>query len=373
MSFGIDNLPYGSVIGADGRRFAAARFGADVLDLSHLDPDLFAGGTLDAFLAGGRPIWTRVRADVVDALTADRYPLTPLADVTPVLAFTVADYVDFYASEHHATNAGRIFRPDGAALTPNWKHQPLGYHGRSGSVVVSGTDVPRPRGQFLDGDAVTFGPTRRLDFEAEVAFVVGRPGSRIAVADADDHIFGVCLLNDWSARDMQGFETPPLGPFLGKSFATSIGAWITPLDALAGVRTAPRQDPLPLPHLRETDPAHGLRLDLEVRINGQVVSRPPFGAMYWTYAQMLAHLTSNGSAVRAGDLFASGTVSGPDRGHRGCLLELTWNGTEPLDRGDGATGTWLEDGDEVTIAATAGAVTLAEVRGRVLPSVSADP
>lgn len=367
MSFGLEHLPYGSVVAADGRRFAAVRFGDGVLDLAQIDAELFAGGTLDAFLAAGRATWTQMRAAVTEALTADRHPVTPLAEVIPVLAFTVADYVDFYASEHHAVNAGRIFRPDGETLPPNWKHQPVGYHGRAGSVVVSGTDVHRPRGQFRDGARVTFGPTARLDFEAEVAFVVGLAGSGIAVGDADEHVFGVCLLNDWSARDVQGFETVPLGPFLGKSFATSVAAWVTPLDALAGARTATPQDPQPLPQLRETAPPHGLGLDLQVSINGQVVSRPPFAGMYWTYAQMLAHLTSNGSSVRAGDLFASGTVSGPHRDQRGCLLELTWNGTEPLGLDDGTTRSWLEDGDEVVISATSGQLTLAEVRGRVLP------
>lgn len=366
MSFGIENLPYGSVLDADGRRFAAVRFGDDVLDLSYIDADLFTSGTLDAFLAAGRDVWARVRTDVVAALSADRHPLVALADVRPVLAFTVADYVDFYASEHHATNAGRIFRAGGEALPPNWKYQPVGYHGRAGSIVVSGTDIRRPRGQFRGQDGVEFGPTRRLDFEAEVAFVVGTPGRNVTVADADEHVFGVCLLNDWSARDIQGFESAPLGPFLGKSFATSVAGWITPLDALADARTAPQQDPQPLPHLRESDPPHGLRLDLDVRINAQLVSRPPFVGMYWTYAQLIAHLTSNGSGVRTGDLFASGTVSGPDRDQRGCLLELGWNGADPLELGDGTTRTWLEDGDEVVISAAAGTVELADVRGRVL-------
>lgn len=363
MSFGIDNLPYGSVLAADGRRFAAARFGDDVVDLGLLDAELFAGGTLDAFLATGRSTWTRVRGDLVAALTAGRVPLVPLADVRPVLAFTVADYVDFYASEHHATNAGRIFRPDADPLPANWKHLPAGYHGRSGSVVVSGTDVVRPHGMIAAGQ---FRASRRLDFEAEVAFVVGTAGSRIAVEDADEHVFGVCLLDDWSARDVQRFETAPLGPFLGKSFATSVAAWITPLDALDGARVAPRQDPTPVEHLRETQPPHGLLLDVEVELNGTVVSRPSFGDMYWTYAQLLAHLTSNGARVRPGELFASGTVSGPGRRQRGCLLELAWNGSDPLELDDGSTRVWLEDGDTVTITAQAGDVSLAEVTGRIV-------
>ncbi|MGI8677666.1 MAG: fumarylacetoacetate hydrolase family protein [Jatrophihabitans sp.] len=362
MTFGIDNLPYGSVVGADGRRFAAVRFGDAVLDLARLDADLFADGTLDAFLAAGRPTWTRVRAQAVAALTENRHPLIALADVRPTLGFTVADYVDFYASEHHATNAGRIFRPDAEPLPANWKQLPVGYHGRSGSLVVSGTDIERPRGILGPGRVE---PSVRLDFEAELAFVVGVPGRRIPVGDADEHVFGVCLLNDWSARDIQGYETVPLGPFLGKSFATSIAAWITPLEALSAHRSAPHQDPTPVAHLRETDPPHGLRLDLSVRINGAAVSTPSFADMYWTYAQMLAHLTSNGSSVRTGDVFASGTVSGARRDQRGCLLELTWNGTEPIELADGETRTWLADGDEVSIGASADTVSLAAVTGRV--------
>jgi fumarylacetoacetase len=348
VSYGIDNLPYASVVDADGRRFAAVRFGDDVLDLGRIDAELFADGTLDAFLAAGRESWARVRAETGHALNADRYPLLPLAGRTPVLGFTVADYVDFYASEHHATNAGRIFRPNADPLPPNWKQIPLGYHGRSGSIVASGTPVARPAGMVAPGEVA---PTRRLDFEAEVAFVVGVPGSRIAAEDADEHVFGICLLNDWSARDIQAFEMVPLGPFLGKSFATSVSPWITPLAAL----DAAREDGRP----------HGLRIDLEVRINDTVVSRPHFADMYWTYAQLLAHLTSNGSAVRTGDVFASGTVSGPDPGQRGCLLELTWNGAEPIGLDDGTTRDWLADGDEVVIAASAGALTLGEVAGRI--------
>ncbi|MDQ2797632.1 MAG: fumarylacetoacetate hydrolase family protein, partial [Actinomycetota bacterium] len=212
MGYGLDNLPYGSVIDADGRQFAAVRFGDDVLDLGRVDADLFAAGTLDALLAAGRATWGRVRAEIVAALSEDRHALTPLADVRPVLGFTVADYVDFYASIHHATNAGRIFRPDAEPLPANWKQLPVGYHGRSGSVVISGTEVERPRGIVGPG---RFEPSARLDFEAELAFVVGVPGRHIAVGDVDEHVFGVCLLNDWSARDIQAFETVPLGPFLG--------------------------------------------------------------------------------------------------------------------------------------------------------------
>jgi fumarylacetoacetase len=370
MSFGLDHLPYGAVVDPGGRRFAATRYEDTVIDLSPLAPDVFAQGTLDRLLALGPDAWAQVRAAVTDVVAADREPRIALADVTPVLPFAVADYVDFYASEHHATNAGKIFRPDGDALPPSWRYQPIGYFGRAGAVQVSGTPVRRPSGQIRDGADVRYEPSRRLDFEAELAFVVGaasEPGRPVSVAAADRHVFGVCLLNDWSARDIQAFETVPLGPFLGKSFATSVAAWVTPLAALQQARVATEQDPLPETHLRESAHPHGLALDLEIAINRTVVSRPRFGDMYWSYAQMLAHLTSNGSGVRTGDVFASGTVSGPRPDQRGCLLELTWNGTAPITLEDGSTRAWLQDGDTVTISARHGTIELGEVTGSVVP------
>jgi fumarylacetoacetase len=290
----------------------------------------------------------------------------------------VADYVDFYASEHHASNVGKIFRPDNAALPPNWKHLPIGYHGRAGTVVVTGTDVVRPTGQRkAPSDAApVFGPSIRLDIEAELGYVVGGAtelGSRVTVDEAADHLFGVVILNDWSARDIQAWEYVPLGPFLGKSFATSISAWVTPLDALAHARVAlPGQDePRTLPYLSGS--AFGLDIHLEVAINDTVVSRPENSGMYWSPAQMLAHLTVNGASLRDGDLFGSGTISGPNRESRGSLLELTWNGTEPLTLADGTTRGFLEDGDTVTITAWApGAddarIDLGEVSGTIQPA-----
>jgi fumarylacetoacetase len=266
--------------------------------------------------------------DVVEPL------LHHVDDVTLRLPFTVADYVDFYASEHHATNVGRMFRPDTDPLTPNWKHLPIGYHGRAGTVVVSGTPVVRPHGQrrTADGD-IALGPTGRLDLEAEVGFVVGtgstlgRPVPRAAFAD---HVFGVCLVNDWSARDVQAFEYVPLGPFLGKAFATSVSPVGGAARRAAGARVPPpARDPLPLPHL-DDDRAEpwGLDLRLEVRLNGQPGVAPRRSpSTYWTAAQQLTHLTS-ARGVRTGDLYASGTVSGPGRDERGCLLELTRGGAE---------------------------------------------
>ena len=383
------HLPYGSVRDPQGRRFAAARLGDRAVDLTALTAggpfsDLFADGSLDAFLPAGRRAWTAVRRLLVDGLRDPRSSgigeaLRPLAGSTPVLPFTVADYVDFYASEHHAGNVGRIFRPGGDALTPNWKHLPIGYHGRAGTVVVSGTDVIRPCGQARTPDGrIRFGPSQRLDIEAEVAFVVGtgsRLGQRVAVAAFRDHVFGVCLLNDWSARDIQAWEYVPLGPFLGKSFATSVSAWITPLDALDGAWTAPPpRDPPVLPYLDDSATPAGLDLALEVRLNGSVISRPPFASMYWTPPQMLAHLTGNGASLRPGDLFASGTVSGPQQGQQGSLLELTSNGAVALKLDDGSTRGYLEDGDEVILTARAttsrGPIELGEVRGRVLPATN---
>lgn len=377
--FGIANLPYGVFDAGAGRRIGVA-VGDDVLDLGAVaarrTPDLaplLAAPVLNPLLAAGAPAWRLVREALTDWLTdpaaeGDVRPhLHPRAAVTLHLPYEVADYVDFYASEHHASNVGRIFGRT-TPLHPNWRHLPCGYHGRAGSVVVSGTPVRRPQGQRAAGD---FGPSRRLDLECEVGFLLG-PGSTgpVAAADVAEHVFGVFLLNDWSARDLQAWETVPLGPFLGKSFATSVSPWVVPLDALRAAEVdPPAQDPQPLPYLRG---GRGLDLALTVSLNGHVVSRPRFAGMYWTPAQMLAHLTVNGASTRPGDIFASGTVSGPVRGERGCLLELTWNGEEPLELPDGTTRAFLEDGDEVVLAATApGAdgtrIDFGEVRGTIAP------
>ncbi len=364
---------------------AGVRVGDSVLDLvSALGEDVFAEPSLNAFLAQGRTRWSDVRARITELLTEPRHrasverALHPLSGVRLHRPFEVGDYVDFYASENHATNVGRLFRPGGEALMPNWKHLPVGYHGRSGTVVLSGTPVTRPRGQRPGEGAPTFGPSRRLDFEAEVGFVVGvgSPlGSPVAVDAFAEHVFGAFLVNDWSARDIQAWESRPLGPFLAKSFATSISPWVVPLEALARARVRPPpQHPEPLPYL--TGSGHdGFDLALEIQLNGQVISRPPFASMYWTPAQMLAHLTVNGASTRAGDFYASGTVSGPHRDQRGCLLELSWGGAEPLTLPDGSVRSFLEDGDEVTITATAPgadgtAIGFGEVTGRILPAAA---
>jgi fumarylacetoacetase len=385
--FGLDALPYGAFSVGDGPPRIGVRFGDMVLDLSraaeaHRAPyaPLVAGPVLNPLMAAGPAVWQRVRADVRAWLESGTVEPVPLADVREHLAFEVADYVDFYSSVQHATNAGRIFRPGSDPLPLNWKHLPIGYHGRAGTVVVSGTDVVRPRGQRKapDEPAPTFGPSRRLDIEAEVGFVVGTPASRpVPVGAFAEHVFGVVLLNDWSARDLQGWESVPLGPFLGKSFATSVSAWVLPLAALDHARREPPPRDVPLlPYLDDAGAEPwGLDLAIDIEINGRVVSRPPFATMYWTGAQQLAHMTVNGATLRTGDLYGSGTVSGPDREQFGSLLELSWGGRDEVDTGTGKR-TFLEDGDEVVLRATAPGpddtvVALGEVAGRVLPAVSA--
>jgi len=391
--FGLQTLPYGSFTTRD--RPTEPRVGVAVgdrvLDLSAATyrlitgrADLFSSGRLDAFLDAGDRAWAQIRSALTRWLSSDHYRealkdlLVPAADVTMHLPFAVADYVDFYASEYHASNVGRIFRPGGEPLAANWRHQPVGYHGRAGSVILSGTPLRRPYGQFRpDGAAGPgFGPSARLDFEAELGFVVGVEtvlGEPVTVGRFPEHVFGVCLVNDWSARDIQSWESAPLGPFLGKSFGTTISPWVVPLAALEQARVRPpSRDAGLLPYLSEPDD-WGLDIEFQVSLNGHVISRPPYAGMYWSPAQMLAHLTVNGAALRTGDLYASGTVSGPQPGQRGCLLELTWGGTQPLVLPDGTTRTWLEDRDELVISATAAGpdgtrVGLGEARGMIMPA-----
>jgi fumarylacetoacetase len=380
--FGPENLPYGVVAPPGGDPRPAVRLGDDAIDLRRLaaggrldvPADTFEGSTFNRFLALGRPAWTAIRHRLVELVSSGgELPRIPLDAASTLLPVDIGDFVDGYASLEHAKNLGRIFRPDGDPLLPNWRQLPVSYHGRAGTVVVSGTPIRRPRGQTppaAPGAAATFGPEPRLDFELELGFVTGpgpELGTPIAGADAAEHIFGFVLVNDWSARAIQRWEYQPLGPFLGKSFATSISPWIVPLDALASRRVpGPRQDPPPLGHLR-VDAPWALDVDLEIELNGAIVSRTNGRGLYWNAAQQLVHATSNGATIRPGDLFASGTISGAEPGTYGSLIELTWGGRDPLDIPAGSR-TFLQDGDTVILRGSAGPVSFGEVRGRILPA-----
>lgn len=396
--FPVQNLPFG-VFSAPSRAWrVGVAIGENILDLAetsaagHLGDvgvphgALAAATSLNPLLACGPQVWRALRRRVSALLTTDdalrtdpdRY-LVAATDAAMGLPVDITDYVDFYSSLHHATNVGLMFRPDDPPLLPNWRHLPVAYHGRSSTVVVSGTPVVRPVGQLPGEGGPRFGPSQKLDFELEVGFVAGvaNPmGSRIAVADAEGHIFGMCLVNDWSARDIQAWEYRPLGPFLAKSFATTMSPWLVTLDALAPFRVdAPPQDPPPPSYLVAGEGA-AVDLALFVELNGEVITRPRFATMYWTMRQQLAHATVNGAAVTPGDLFASGTVSGENPDELGCLLELTWNGTKPVEIG-GQRRTFLTDGDTVVIcgrAAAAGATSIGfgTCAGTVMPATDLD-
>ena len=402
--FPLQNLPYGVFSTPEAGPRVGVAIGDQILDLDavakaglfdglELPAAVCASPTLNRFIALGRPLWREVRAWVAELLSAGNDELeaagiagraiVPQRDATMHIPIEVPDYVDFYSSIHHASNVGMLFRPDAEPLLPNWRHLPVGYHGRAGTIVVSGTEITRPSGQRrgADGGPPVFGPSIALDFELEVGFVTGDAnalGEPIPVGKAEQHIFGLCLVNDWSARDLQAWEYQPLGPFLGKSFATSITPWIVPLDAVEPYRVAPPpQDPEVLPYLR-TEGFAGLDLRLEVEIvpegaAGTTVTRTGFADMYWTMSQQLAHATVNGATAHAGDLFASGTVSGPEPGTLGCMLEITKNGTEPIMLDDGSERAYLRNGDEVILRGWCGAgdgplISFGECRGVVLPA-----
>ena len=350
----LEHRQWGVVRVAEGPPQPVLRDGDDVLIAARLPlrgdlAQALQRPTLNALIELGPRAWRVAQLAAAHAAPAARIPL---ADTTPVLPVEIPDFADFYASLHHATNFGRIFRPGAPPVRENWRHMPVAYHGRASTVVVSGTPIRRPHGQTQLG---SLSPTTQLDLEAELGYVCGpsREGP-IPIDRAHEHIFGVVLVNDWSARDVQRLEYEPLGPFLGKSFATSVAAWITPLGALEEARVAPPpQDPRPAPYLQQQDPWL-LDVDLAIELNGERVSRPQARHLYWTPAQMLAHLTVNGARLSAGDLVATGTISGPRPGTEGSLAEL----------GHGER--WLADGDEVVVRGRAGAIELAEVRGRVV-------
>ena len=377
VDFPIDNLPFGVVRppGDDAR--VVVRIEDHVLDLAAagIVPELTGRATLNAVLESGRESEIRERAGEL-LMAAPRHVL-PVDSVEVLLPFRVGDFVDFYSSRHHAENVGAILRPDDPPLQPNWLHLPVGYHGRSGTVRVSGTPVQRPSGLVPGPDGrPVFSPTRALDYELEVGFVVGGPtATRIRPDDADRHVFGVVLLNDWSARDIQGYESRPLGPFLAKSFATSISPWVVTVDALRPFLVdGPAHDQEPAPYLCGVRP-WGLDLHVEAHVNNTRVSATNFSVMHWTFAQQLAHLTANGATTGAGDLFGSGTVSGPTPSERGCLIERTWGGAEPITLADGTTRTFLADGDTVTLRGWCGGdgrprIGFGEVTGTVVAAVT---
>ncbi len=395
--FGPENLPYGS-FEHNGSTHLGVRLGDHVLNLGALIEAV--GGVeqqvaeaavhhnLDLVLAGGKAVWSPLRAwlqaTVTDpakggAVVDNAYSL---ADVTMKLAFSPADYVDYYASEHHATNLGKMFRPDEDALKPNWKHLPVGYHGRSGTIFGSGTDIIRPKGLRPDESGVpSFGPSRRLDIEAEMGFVLGgsAPRGEVSAKNATEHIFGVFLFNDWSARDIQNYEYVPLGPYLGKSFASTVGEWIVPFEALNSARIAPPARPFELaPYLQDEEDEHGpfgLDITLEVKLGSEVLSNPPYSLMYYTAPQMVAHMTVNGGSLRPGDMFGSGTISGPESNQRGSFIELSWGGKEPVSLMDGSEMTFLRDGDTVTMSGVApgpdgSQISFGECVGTITPATS---
>jgi fumarylacetoacetase len=389
--FPIQNLPYATFRNrGEERTRVGIAIGDMVLDATEAF-DLTATERVMSLPRGAR---TEIRRLVSGFLSkysngAERF-LTPLRDVELLLPCNIPDYTDFYASVHHATNVGRMFRPDNPLL-PNYKWMPIAYHGRASSVIVSGTPVHRPTGQIVSNPQgpPVYAPSRLLDYEVELGAFLGpsnKLGEPIPVAQAEDHLFGVCLLNDWSARDIQSWEYQPLGPFLAKNFATSISPWIVTLEALEPFRCAPparpEGDPQPLAHLASS--ANGaFRITLEVWLRTAPMQEPvrvshgDFASMYWTLAQMIAHHSSNGCPLRPGDLIGSGTVSGPEKENRGSLLEMTWRGSEPLELPTGETRRFLEDGDEVILRGSCEApgfrrIGLGECRGTILPAISSD-
>ena len=379
--FTLANLPFGVVQFRDRTLGAATRIGDEVLALADIEHDVpsevFRQPSLNAFAALGPDAWDATRLAVADHVRNGKATLVPIADVGEMLPFEVGDYVDFYSSKEHATNLGRILRPNTEPLLENWTRLPVGYHGRSASLAPSGTPVQRPVGLVRDPDGtVSRRPTSMLDFELEVGFFVGVGNDRsapIAPDDADSHVFGAVLVNDWSARDIQAFEYQPLGPMLGKSFLTTISTWVVPMAALRPfLCEPPQQDPEPDEMLKAARP-WGVDLELRAELvtaTGEraTVSRTNFRHLYWSFAQQLAHLTSNGSVVRPGDLLASGTVSGPGEGEAGSMIEATWRGERPLTVGNEKRG-FLADGDTVVLRGWAGdgeaRVGFGEASGRV--------
>jgi fumarylacetoacetase len=403
--FPLENLPFGVFQPKQGKPRVGVPIGDFIVDLSVLEklghfrsPEfggrkIFSEDSLNAFLALGRPAWRKTREILQHLLSAE----TPILrddprlrekifhaqkDVAMKLPARIHGYTDFYSSYHHAHNVGTILRGPENALMPNWKWLPVAYHGRASSVVISGTDVRRPQGQIKSPDASvpTFGPTKSLDYELEIAFLIGSGnslGKPVLIDRAIDHIFGFVLMNDWSARDIQAWEYQPLGPFLAKNFCTSISPWVVTLEALKPFRKPlPQQDPEPLPYLRwEKDITFDIHLEAHLQTSSMnaphVITRTNSQNLYWSFAQQLAHHTVNGCNLEPGDLLASGTISGATEESRGCMLELTWRGANPLKLPNGETRKWLEDGDRLTITGFCQGdgyrIGFGEVAARILP------
>ncbi|MHB8461998.1 MAG: fumarylacetoacetase [Vulcanimicrobiaceae bacterium] len=405
--FPIQNLPFG-VFSDGGLDTIGVAIGDRILNLAALadsglldgicEREILNAPVLNPLLSAGRVVWSSLRARLIELLKTDGDPalrelndrvlFVPQRDVTMRLPTQIGDYVDFYSSLEHATNLGKLFRPDGDPLMPNWRWMPIGYHGRSATVVIDGTPIHRPCGQRKAPNAPvpTFGPSARLDIELEIGFLTGpanKLGQRIPTSAARDHVFGLVLVNDWSARDIQAWEYQPLGPFLGKSFATTISPWVVTLDALEPFRMlGPAQDPAPLDYLACNEPwSYDIALDVALQtevmrnrgLAPHVVSRTNYGGMYWNLAQQLAHATANGAIAQPGDLFASGTISGPTPDSLGSFIELSWNGARPLTLPDGQTRSFLQDGDRIIIAGTCSkpgerSIGFGTATGEILPS-----
>lgn len=402
--FPIQNLPFGIFQTTDTQPRVGVAIGDYVLDLKMLAHEgfldklqipesVFAQPYLNELMAYGKEKTRALRNRIAELLNdenedlrdeEDLLPdlLVPMKEAKMLMPVLVRDYTDFYSSKEHATNVGTMFRDPENALLPNWKHLPVGYHGRASSIIVSGESVRRPKGQRKDGDKdqPVFGPSGRLDFELEMAFITckeNKLGESIAAAEADDYIFGFVLFNDWSARDMQAWEYVPLGPFLAKNFASSVSPWVVTLDALEPFRVAgPKQEPEVLPYLK----AEGLNnfdINLEVGIQPKggaekVVCQSNFKHMYWNIRQQLAHHTVNGCNINVGDMYASGTISGPTPNSYGSMLELAWKGTKPIPMPDGTTRSFLQDGDTVTMRGYAEKdgirIGFGEVKAEILPA-----
>lgn len=379
--FPIQNLPFGIFRTAQRGPRAGVAIGEHILDLAavaefgyfdalQIDKKVFSRPVLNDFIALGRPAWRKVRERVSELLdektkalqsqsSAREQCLVPMSEAQMQLPVHIGDYTDFYSSIDHATNMGKMFRDPANALLPNWKHIPVGYHGRSSSIVTTGGSFFRPKGQLKPADAEvpTFGPTKLLDFELETAFIIGQPtqmGDSVTTENADEYIFGMTLFNDWSARDIQSWEYVPLGPFLAKNFCSVMSPWIVTLDALEPFRVPGyKQEPKVLPYLEYTGNKN-IDINLEVFIQpdkgeASCICRSNYKYMYWTMEQQLAHHTVNGCNINVGDTMASGTISGPDEGSFGSMMEITWRGTKPLKLKDGSERKFINDGDTVII------------------------